>query len=294
MNTVKHGMNPIRILCTAGIGILFSSAALANGLPDLAPIELQVPDPLIAPPNPTVSIVWGVTNQGAGPALGYKWDTLFLSSQPVLNGSATYLSSFDEYSSPAAGESYWRTNQFQLPLIQSGQYYLIFKTDYYNDVAESDENNNVLVVPFAFNSTPADLVPVQLLTPADITGPPNPPVTVAWQIANQGIGPALNTWPDMLYLSTNAVVNYTAQLLGQWQGTGPIEVGNSYWITNTLRIPVTQSGVYYLIIKTDEGDWLTGSDPFNNELAVPISFTIQPPDLVPDRKSTRLNSSHAT
>jgi subtilase family serine protease len=281
MNTVMHGKKLIRILCTAGIGLLFSSATLADGLPDLAPLALQVPDPLTAPPHPTVSIVWGVTNQGAGPAWGYKLDALYLSSQPVLNDSATYVSSFYEYSSPAAGESYWRTNQLQLPLIQSGQYYLIFKTDYYNDVAESDENNNVLVVPFAFNSTPADLVPVQLLTPADITGPPNPPVTVAWQIANQGIGPALNTWPDMLYLSTNAVVNYTAQLLGQWQGTGPIEVGNSYWITNTLRIPVTQSGVYYLIIKTDEGDWLEESDPSNNELAVPVSFTIQPPDLAP-------------
>jgi subtilase family serine protease len=204
-----------------------------------------------------------------------------LSSQPVLDGSATYLSTVVESSSLATGESYWRTNQLQLPLIQSGQYYLIFKTDYYNNVAEFDENNNLLAVPFTFASTPADLIPVQLLTPADITGPPNPPVTVAWQVANQGIGPALNTWQDELYLSTNAVVDYTAWWLGAWQGTGPIEVGNSYWLTNTLRIPVTQSGVYYLIIKTDGGDWLTESDPYNNELAVPISVTIQPPDLVP-------------
>ena len=205
MNTVKHGMQPIRVICTAGLGLLLSSAALADGLPDLAPLALQVPDPLTAPPNPTVSIVWGVTNQGAGPALAYKWDALYLSSQPVLDDSATYVSSVFEYSSLAVGESYWRTNLVQLPLIQSGQYYLIFKTDYYNEVAESDENNNLLAVPFAFNSTPADLIPVQLLAPADITGPPNPPVTVAWQVANQGIGPALNTWRDKLYLSTNAL-----------------------------------------------------------------------------------------
>jgi subtilase family serine protease len=276
-----HGKKLISILSAAGIGLSFNSATLADGLPDLAPLALQVPDPLSAPPHPTVSIVWGVTNQGAGPASGYKWDALYLSSQPVLDDSASYVSSFFEYGALAAGASYWRTNQFQLPLIQSGQYYLIFKTDYYNDVTESDENNNVLAVPFAFNSTPADLIPVQLLTLTDITGPPNPPVTVAWQVANQGIGPALNTWRDKLYLSTSAVVDYTAQLLGEWQETGPLEVGNNYWLTNALRIPVTQSGVYYLIIKTDEGDWLTESDPSNNELAVPVSFTIQPPDLVP-------------
>ena len=138
--------------------------------------------------------------------MGYQSDALYLSTQPLLDGSATYVSSSFEYGSAGQpGESYWRTNQVQLPLIQSGQYYLIFKTDYYNDVAESDENNNLLAVPFMFESTPADLIPVQLLAPADITGPPNPPVTVAWQVANQGIGPALNTWRDELYLSTNAV-----------------------------------------------------------------------------------------
>ena len=271
----------IRILCTSAIGLLFNSVAFADGLPDLAPLALLVPDPLTAPPNPTVSIVWGVTNQGTGPALNYQSDTLYLSSQPIMDGSATYLSSFLEYGSLAAGESYWRTNQLQLPLIQSGPYYLIIKTDSYSYVAESDENNNLLAVPFTFESTPADLIPVQLLAPTDITGPPNPPVTVAWQVANQGIGSALNTWRDALFLSTNAVVDYTASRLGEWQETGPIEVGNSYWLTNTLRIPVTESGVYYLIIKTDEGDWLKESNPYNNELAVPVSFTIQPPDLAP-------------
>jgi subtilase family serine protease len=281
MITVMHPKKLVRILHTAGIGLLFNSAALADGLPDLAPLALQVPDPLTAPPNPMVSIVWGVTNQGAGPALGYPLDALFLSSTPVLDGSATYLATFTEYSSMSAGESYWATNQLQLPLMQSGQFYLIFKADYLNNVAESDENNNLLAVPFKFDSSPADLIPVQLLVPQDITGPPSPSVTVAWQIANQGIGPALNSWRDGLYLSTNTVVDYTAQSLGQWQESGPIEVGNNYWLTNTLRIPVTQSGDYYLIIKTDDGNWLEESDPFNNELAVPVRFTIQPPDLVP-------------
>jgi large repetitive protein len=271
----------IRILCTSAIGLLFNSAAFADGLPDLAPLALLVPDPLTAPPNPTVSIVWGVTNQGAAPVMGYQSDALYLSTQPLLDGSATYVSSSFEYTMLPAGESCWRTNQVQLPLIQSGRYYLIVKTDYFNNVAESDENNNVLVVQFMFEATPADLIPVQLLAPNDITGPPNPPVTVAWQVANQGIGPALNTWRDDLYLSTNAVVDHTAQWLGEWQGTGPIEVGNSYWLTNTLRIPVTRSGVYYLIIKTDEGDWLRESNLYNNELAVPVHFTIQPPDLAP-------------
>ena len=281
MKMVMPGEKLSSILRTMGICLLFNSVVFADGLPDLAPLALRVPDPLIAPLNPTVSIFWGVTNQGAGPASGFILDTLYLASQPVLDGSATYLSSFGEYRSLAVGESYWRTNQLQLPLIQSGQYYLILKTDNYNEVAESDENNNLLAVPFTFESTPADLIPVQLLASADITGPPNPPVTVAWQVANRGIGPALNTWQDRLYLSTNDVLDYTARGLGDWQETGPIEVGDSYWLTNTVRVPVTQSGVYYLIIKTDEGDRLTESNPYNNELAVPVSFTIQPPDLAP-------------
>ena len=36
-------------------------------------------------------------------------------------------------------------------MTQSGLYYLIFKTDNYDQRYESDESNNVLAVPFTFN-----------------------------------------------------------------------------------------------------------------------------------------------
>ncbi|MCX6926765.1 MAG: hypothetical protein NT154_26705, partial [Verrucomicrobia bacterium] len=277
-----RGKKLSRFLCTGAIGLLFSSVVLADGLPDLAPIALQAPDPLTAPPNPVVSIDWGVTNQGVGPALGYQWDILYLSTQPALDSSATYISTYFEYSSLAAGESYWRTNQVQLPLIQSGQYYLILKTDYYNNVAESDENNNELAVPIHITIQPPDLAPVALLAPPPVTAPPYPSITLVWAVTNQGIGSAIGypNWTDQVLFATNNSPD-GAVWLGSWGETGPVPVGGSYWRTNTVQLPVTQSGTGNLFLKADAYDSLAELDNNNNLISVPIACTITPPDLVP-------------
>jgi subtilase family serine protease len=78
--------------------------------------------------------------------------------------------------------------------VASGTYYLLFQTDISNSILESDENNNVMAVPFTFNSTPPDLVPVSLRVAWVLTGPPNLEVTLVWGVTNQGIGPAVREW----------------------------------------------------------------------------------------------------
>jgi len=58
----------------------------AADLPDLTPVSLQVPEVLTGPPNLEVTLVWGVTNHGIGPAIGNSsWsDWVYLSTNAVL------------------------------------------------------------------------------------------------------------------------------------------------------------------------------------------------------------------
>jgi hypothetical protein len=76
-------------------------------LPDLAPVALQAPNTLTSPPYPSVTVVWGVTNQGLGEALGNSgWsDQLYLSSSNNPAGG-THLTSVYEYGPVPPGGRY--------------------------------------------------------------------------------------------------------------------------------------------------------------------------------------------
>jgi hypothetical protein len=237
---------------------------------DLAPIALQVPSVIVGPSNPVVTLAWGVTNQGTGPALDWV-DAVYLSTNAVLDTGDVELARSVEAGLVEGGACYWRTNAVRIPVAESGTYYLIFKTDVGESLYESDEDNNVLVVPVTFDVLKPDLAPIALPVPGVIRGPPNPPVTLVWGVTNRGSGPAAG-WTGRIYLSTNAVLDGPDVEL--WRGIepGPVGPGECFWRTNVLRIPLLASGSRYLIFKLDMG---------NDTLVAPISFEIQPPDLVP-------------
>src|SRR6185369_13104461 len=116
--------------------------------PDLAPIAVEVPRTLTVPPNPIVQIDWGVTNQGPGAAIGfYYWfDSFLLSTNSVLDANARYLFGWQEVGPVDPGDIYWRTNQVQLPVVQSGTYYLFFSANYGSQLFEANTNDNVLTI----------------------------------------------------------------------------------------------------------------------------------------------------
>src|SRR4029079_19750139 len=98
----------------------------------------------------------------------------FLSTNSVLDSGANYLFEWHETGPVDPGGLYWRTNQAQLPVVQSGTYYLFFSVNRDGQLFESHTNNNLLAVPITFNIQPPDLVPVVSLIPTNMTVPPNP------------------------------------------------------------------------------------------------------------------------
>jgi hypothetical protein len=248
---------------------------------DLAPIAFQAPSVVTARPNPIVRLVWGVTNQGVGPVEGdgFCHQGVYLSTNAVLDGTERFVGWWAQPDPIPPGGTSWETNTVQLPVTESGAYYLIFRTDAANSVVELDESNNVAVVPFTFNLTPPDLVPFIFLAPAVVTGWPNPGVTLIWGVTNQGVGAAEGRccWSDHVYLSASATLNGTERLIESWSETGTVPPGGSYWRTNNLRVPVTDSGTYYLIFEANADNFLDEWNAFNNSLAVPVTFNLSDP-----------------
>ncbi|MCX6930341.1 MAG: hypothetical protein NT154_45105, partial [Verrucomicrobia bacterium] len=267
--------------------VVIAPITFSIALPDLAPLALRAPTEQTGPAYPAVTLVWGVTNQGAGPAqpsYGYSdyWlDQIYLSTDPVLDGSDVGVSyGFYPGSLPAAG-SYWQTNQVHLPLTQSGDYYLILRTDDYAYLQEANRSNNVLAVPLTFHLTPPDLAALALCAPDMVTGPVNPTIILAWGVTNLGVGAAEGRygWSDTVFLSTKAIRDGTERFVAQWMETEALPAGSSYWRTNQVQLPVTQSGAYYLIFETDSWNELEESNLSNNVVSLPVTIQVNPPDL---------------
>ena len=121
-----------------------------------------------------------------------------------------------------------------------------------------------------------------LLAPPSLIAPPYPSVTLVSCITNQGIGSAIGfpSWSDQVLFSTNNSPG-NAVYLSSCDETGPVPVGGSYWRTNTVQLPVTQSGTGYLFLKADAYDSLVELDNNNNLMSIPVACTITPSDLVP-------------
>ncbi|HEY5909679.1 MAG TPA: CARDB domain-containing protein [Verrucomicrobiae bacterium] len=253
--------------------------------PDLTPLALQVTNSYIGPPNPTLTFAWGVTNRGAGAAEALRagsWlDRIYFSTNSVFDGSARFVAEQSEATLLPAGRSYWRTNSFRVPVLESGTYYVFFLTDDNRAVYESDFANNMIRVPVTFTIQPPDLAALALDVPPVLNSTPKPQVTVAWGVTNQGIGRAEGAWRDILYFSTTPTVEYNTPVLREAYEFGPIQPGETYWRTNVVTVPVVESGTYYLIFVADYQDSLSESDLDNNLLVVPVTFNISPPDLVP-------------
>lgn len=239
--------------------------------PDLAPIVLQAPAALRSAPDPSVTIIVGVTNQGAGPALPAE-DTLYLSVTPARDPFAPVVAIWSRTETIPAGGSYWLTNVVRLPAIDSGKYFLVFETDADDSLTESDILNNEAVVPIQLTlSLPPDLAMTEFQSPSLVTGPANPTIHLVWHVANQGLGPATIPWSDAVLLYTN-LTSGPASVLGGFAETNAVAGGGDYWRTNTVTLPIAQSGGFYLGFRADADNEVYETDESNNGALAPITF----------------------
>ena len=93
-----------------------------------------------------------------------------------------------------------------------------------------------------------DLVITELSAPAVVTG--GDVASVSFRVANTGLAPAVGSWVQQVFLSTNPVYDATATLLGQFPFTGSLSAGQTIGQALSFYAP-SQPGQYYVIAMAD-------------------------------------------
>ncbi len=262
---------------------LVVSVTFSVSHPDLAPLVAAVPTAITGSPNPTLRLAWGVTNQGTGPAAGYQSDQVLFSTRNTLDNTAVQLAQSFRWNQLPGGTSLWNTNDLQLPVKQSGDYFLLIVADAGNSGVDLNPADNLLAIPISIQIVPPDLAASQFQVPSTFTGSPNSSVKMVWRVENRGAGATNpgNSWLDSVFLSSNATLDSSdREIYSTWE-YGPVAAGAGYWRTNTVQIPTSSSGDYFLFFVTDSRSQTIDSDRNNNRLMVPIHLSINEADLVP-------------
>jgi subtilase family serine protease len=250
-------------------------------LPDLV-VQNVMPPPAAFSGQP-VSISWQVLNQGLGNTGSSQWsdnvylslDTIYQSGTDLLLGGAGNVSFLNN------GQSYQQTAVFTLPQGISGDYYVIVRTDHYNSVLETNNNNNqarsagLMVVNL---TPPPDLQVSAMITPNNVFS--GQTVGITWTVTNQGTGGSqTGNWFDRVYLSTDPAGPTNPAVLGTFSHAGLLDPDSSYTAANNVVIPQGIFGTYYIYVTTDIYDNVFESALENNNTlrSNPITVILTPP-----------------
>ncbi|MDA3787937.1 MAG: PKD domain-containing protein, partial [Desulfobacula sp.] len=231
-----------------------------------------------------ININWTIKNVEQARTLTSWNDKIYLSLDVNLNPEEDILlKTVGSGGSLNAQADYARSITANIPNGISGDYYLILYADASNEVPESNENNNSAASAVSIELTPPpDLQITSFTIPSE--GISGQPIDVNFTVENKGTGPANRSkWYDAVYLSANDVLDSSDIRLNTIAHTSVLNPTDSYNLIPDVELPGYVSGIYYVIIKTDNRNDIYEHDAEDNNVVTsqPIAITMLPPaDLV--------------
>ena len=267
------------LFTAAAVGIVASAAqAQAAGDADLVVTNVAA-SAAQANADDQVAIACDVFNQGTG-AAGTSRLKYYFSTDEILDAGDTYRN-YDNVVSLGAGQTGGETANVRIPAgTPDGSYFILLVADYDGDVAESDENNNVVAVPITVGNpvvtTDPDLRVSGVSTSTGLVRA-GEAVDVTAQVVNDGAGAAPTV--DMKYiLSTDTVYDAGDKQLSYDQ-IDSLDAGMTSLEDASLNITTaTDAGDYYLLFVVDADDVAAELDESNNLFAVPLTVTKDDPN----------------
>ncbi|MBD2517342.1 S8 family serine peptidase [Nostoc sp. FACHB-973] len=239
----------------------------------------------------TINISYQVKNQDVGSAIAST--TKFYLSKDNAYSTDDVLLGSDGVNSIAAGVTSSETASLAIAnTIAAGNYYLLYRADADNKIAESNESNNVVSKAIAINGPKPDLIIQNVSVPSLVD--PGSLITLNYQLANQGTATA-GTSTTKFYLSKDAALSNDDTLLGSDQNYLYNGLKPGYYSSESYYVSISSSttyGNYYLLFKADANNELTESNENNNVTAKAITITA--PDLVIQNASAPASASIGT
>ena len=245
--------------------------------PDLRPLILS--SPALAQAGQGANFAYAVTNLGAAPAPG-GWRSQFWMALTADGSNATLLGSVTITNPLPVNASLNFTQSVVLPSGLAGTRFLGVKLDTLNQVAESDESNNVAWASLGTVVSAPDLVATNLSAPANAQL--GSTITVDWKRRNIGSAATFTAGQDRVFLSSTANSIAGARLLATVQGA-VLGAGAETNRSQSIAIPLETSlppGNYFLVVAVDSPDSQPESNEGNNLASVAITLASPPlPDL---------------
>ena len=235
-------------------------------------IQQALVNPLNAAAGNPMYLSCSIVNQGNATASSSSVGFYF-STDAVLDAADQLLTS--QYG-PALAPPYYssRYGTAAVPAgVAPGTYYVLFVADYQNQVAETNEANNVTAVSFTVSPPGVDLVMQQEQLYPSVTVAGNP-VQVSATILNQG-NTVANSSTVGFYLSTNPVFDASDVLLTTYAG-GTLGAFQYNYRSAYPVIPAnTVPGSYYVLFVADPQNVVAEINETNNVRS--LSLTVQAP-----------------
>ncbi len=252
--------------------------------PDLEIQDAALQGSLLA--GQPIDVTYVIHNAGAGETRAGAWsEAIYASTDTTLEMTGAeadiLLGVFDRYGDIAEGGLAEHTFSPVLPEDMVGEYFFFVVTDAEDSVAESDEDNNVVMIAAAGN---VEMLPPDLQitwSTAQLTGIAGQTLTVKWTVANLGSGPTPDaSWTDLVYAG-----NRDTGHLAMFECVGALRVGESYTITGVIDIPADMVGAYDFFVETNYPYGHTpsvfegGADGNNTSDAMTVTITRLDADL---------------
>ncbi len=265
-----------------------ASTAVTISLAPFADLSVtaSTPQTLLVGNPVDLTVTWTVTNSGTGPGKVDQWnDRVLLSASGGFGSSDNIVLTPDvpHQGLMPPGTSYTQTQTFTLPANLQGRFHVLVKTNADNKVFEGPGTfQEVADVGHTLDVTPAPFSQL-VVNPvmADPTAKSGQPLTVSWQVTNQGIATTdVSQWNDTVTLSTDPTGRANVIPLGTFVHSGALGVGDSY--TRTLAIPLPSnapSGTYFVFVNSSGPYQFLHTDQDTGRSAA-VAVTFVPPPQV--------------
>lgn len=247
--------------------------------------DLEVSNILFNPQTQSGSlfaIAWQVTNNGPGTILNSRWtDMLMISKAPNYQPDSVIVLGVAEIDTTViAGGGYEKLQWFNMPELESGNYFIYVYTDVYDSVFENFiEANNIIRSITPVEITNPDLIVSKIEKPLSASSGNN--IDISWTDKNVGNGDLkYDLWQDLVMLSPLPVYYADSIIeIGTYANVNTISANDSLIVNRNVTIPNGISGNYYFFIHTDINDSIYEGGLDNNNLLIdlyPISISLSP------------------
>lgn len=240
--------------------------SIQSPLPDLVISDLSTDQTWNNSQTVTINAI--VTNTGESETRSDKWtDEFYLSEGYTLDvnkaiklGGKTHVGKLEK------NGSYQISTSINVPSNLQGYYVLFAKTNVTGAIIESNMENNrasMMVSVEDSKKSPADLVITKVDVPSRIIA--GEPVTITYDIANQGEYVAKGRLRDVLYMSSDNKWDENDTMIGVANGNVNIEPYTVMTRTVTGCVTNIPEGNYYIIVRTNSAHIIAEKEFDNNQ-----------------------------